>query len=1295
MSSSSYLLSVPKLKGRENYDDWAFAVKNFMVLEGVDLDNISPDLSGSEQVKAKAKLVMTIDPSLYAHIKTEKTVNELWKKLRQLFDDTGFTRKISLLRTLISIRLENSDSMTSYVSQVVETAQRLKGTGFEINEEWIASLLLAGLPERFEPMIMAIEHSGLAVSADVIKTKLLDMSCDVGNGGPETAFWTNRRTKGGSTVHSKQRQTSTSKSNQKSSESKQIKCYKCKKIGHYKNQCPELKLKEAGLAGAFSVAFLNGEFSTEDWYIDSGASVHMTANRDSLRDMRKHEIKEIVVANKTSMPVMCAGDTLLTTCVNNDQFDIRVKNVLYIPNLTTNLLSVSQLIANGNTVSFEKNCCNIRDKHNKLIGVASLKNGVYKLNTVKSVGLAASAVNTSEARLWHRRLGHINSSDLEKMKNGAVEGVSYKDTANIQKSNCVVCCEGKQSRLPFPSANHRSEVLLEVVHSDLCGPMESKSLGGARYFLLFVDDASRMSFVYFLKEKNQALKYFKEYQSLVEKQTGNKIKVLRTDNGGEFCSQEMENYLKTEGIVHQKTNPYTPEQNGLCERFNRTIVERAKCLLFEAKLEKKFWAEAVNSAVYLKNRTPASGLGDITPFEKWTCRKPDLSHVRVFGSPVMVHIPKNKRLKWDKKAVKYILVGYPDNVKGYRLYNLETKQVTMSRDVTIMEIEETPDNAQIIVQEYKTDIQDSQLVEEETQEESSSASDLNDLTYVPESSSLSLTSEDSYHTLGEEEDCELRLEEDLPCRRTRKPVERYGFSNLSIADKQKSWNDNLTYEEAMKGPDKEMWKQAMEQELKAFEESQAWEVVDEKEADRVVQCRWVFKVKHESDNKVRFRARLVAKGFTQKEGVDYSDTYSPVLRYSTLRLLFAISVKLNFKVTHLDVTTAFLNGHLTENVYMQVPPNLKCKSNTVLKLKRAIYGLKQSARAWNQRLNDCLLALGYVKSKLEPCLYSKRINKEQIFVTVFVDDFFIFSNSITMTDRLKKDLMLNFKIKDLGQVKNCLGMRVRMYKDGSISLDQEQFVDNILKKFDMVDCNGVDTPIEINLKLDKSSNVSSQYPYQQLIGSLMYLSILTRPDISFSISYLSQFNNCFTAVHWRHAKRILKYLKKTKSYGLMYTKDNKNLEGFVDADWGSNNIDRKSYTGFCFKFSGAVISYECKKQQTVALSSTESEYMAISEACKEAIYLKSLMYEIVGCNYTIILYNDNQGAQRLTENPLFHRRTKHIDIRHHFVREAVADNIVKIVYLSTSEMPADLLTKGLSSIKHNQFVKQLGLQKIV
>jgi transposase InsO family protein len=532
---------------------------------------------------------------------------------------------------------------------------------------------------------------------------------------------------------------------------KQIKCYNCKKIGHYKNQCPELKERQAN---AFSAAFLKGKFSTEDWYVDSGASAHMTPNQEKLQRVRQvHEMKEIIVANQMSMPVKCAGDTQITTRVKNSQFDITVRNILCIPNLTTNLLSVSQLVANGNTVSFKKNICHIHNQQKVLIGVAELENGVYKLNTVKSEKvLAATVVQATDAKTWHRRLGHINSNDLERMKGGAVEGVFYNEKADIQKSNCQVCCEGKQTRLPFPSGNHRSKKLLEVVHSDLCGPMETKSIGQAKYFLLFVDDASRMSFVYFLKEKNQALQRFKEFRGMVENQTESKIKTLRTDNGGEFCSQQMESYLKAAGITHQKTNPYTPEQNGLCERFNRTIVERAKCLLFEAELDKFFWAEAVNTAVYLKNRSPASGLGQMTPFERWSGRKPDVSHVRVFGSPAMVHIPKNKRQKWDKKATKYIFVGYPENVKGYRFYNPKTRQVTTSRDVIIMEKNEiNSDKSQIEVKENDKVPEVQQVEDEDSTEEDNTVPDPDDPTYVCDTSSPYSTKDDANHTLSEEE----------------------------------------------------------------------------------------------------------------------------------------------------------------------------------------------------------------------------------------------------------------------------------------------------------------------------------------------------------------------------------------------------------------------------------------------------------------------------------------------------------------------------------------------------------------
>lgn len=528
-------------------------------------------------------------------------------------------------------------------------------------------------------------------------------------------------------------------------------------------------------------------------------------------------------------------------------------------------------------------------------------------------------------------------------------------------------------------------------------------------------------------------------------------------------------------------------------------------------------------------------------------------------------------------------------------------------------------------------------------------------------------------------------------KRQRRKPDRYGIVNMCATA---TGEDELTYAEAISGPERLMWSQAMAEELQSFQDNQAWEVVDTPSNASVVQCKWVFKKKFDSDNKVTYRARLVAKGFTQKAGIDYQETFSPVIRHSTLRLLFAISVQLDMDITHLDVKTAFLNGHLKESIFMHLPEGFPINnSNKVLKLRKAVYGLKQSSLAWYKRVEEILCKSGFRKCKLEPCVFVKNhSDNKKTIVGLYVDDFLVYSNCKTESDNLIEILSQKFKIKNLGQVRNYLGMRVNINKSTNvITLDQEQYINQLLEKFDMSECHAVETPIECKLNVDKSNVCEEKLPYQKLIGSLMYLAVLTRPDISYSVSYLSQFNNCYSYVHWNYAKRILKYLSQTKTYCLKYSKESAEVVGFVDADWASDATDRRSYTGFCFTKSGAVISWESKKQRTVALSICEAEYMAMSEACREAIYLQKLEFEIIGSYSKIVMYNDSQSALKLANNDQSHKRSKHIDTRYHFIREVLRNDIIEARYLSTANMPADLLTKGLPAVKHYKFMKDFGI----
>lgn len=1294
MAANNYLSSIPKLHGRENYEEWCFAMENFLILEGLNKCIEGTETDSVQIAKCKAKIVLAVDPSLYVHVKGAASAKDVWDKLKNLYENTGFSRKIGLLRTLISLRLENCATMDEYVNSVIETSQKLNRTGLKLDSELVGSLMLAGLPENFAPMVMALEHSGIKIDEDSIKMKLIDMLPD-GSKFMSSTSSTSAFIGGAGSAHKRKPQKlNKNKCKKESDEIKkrdlsEIICYRCKKSGHFSSKCPQNQKsgkdnQKDDTKTAFNVVFLSAQYKNDEWYLDSGASMHLTCRKDWLLNKRTSNLKEIVVANSSRLPVQNSGEIDLLCRVNTEINEIEIRNAQYVPGLTTNLLSVSQLLENGNNVIFEKHCCKIYNNKKRLVAEAFLKSGVYKIDTVCPKPVFVGQVTSGE--VWHKRLGHINSMYLNKMKNGLVDGINYHGQLKIEKQNCVVCCEGKQSRQPFCHKGTRATEILEVIHSDLAGPMETTSIGGSKYFLTFQDDYSRMSFVYFLKTKDETFEKFKEFQCLTEKQLDRKVKILRTDNGGEYINAEFEKYLKKQGIIHQTTNPYTPEQNGLSERLNRTIIEKARCLLYEANLEKKFWAEAVNTACYLRNRSMVSGL-EKTPYEIFYKKKPNLEHIRIFGSVVMTHVPKEKRAKWDKKSEQLVLVGFSETTKGYRLYNPRTNKVCTSRDVHVMEKTVSETDVQII-----GDINQDKLDTEELNTSTASQSEVE-----------SETLDDGDSSYAPDED--VSANEDVLRRSQRQR-------------KAKTWDDFVTYftekteesdsvgdptsvKEALSSVNRDQWISAMTNEMNNFSENCAWDIVELPEGHTPVKCKWVFKTKLNSDNSITYRARLVAKGFSQRQGIDFYETFSPVVKHSTLRLLFALSVKYDFDIVHLDVVTAFLNGKLEEEVFMEIPEYFDSKfrndHRNVLKLNRAIYGLKQSARVWYKEVETVLLVLNYKKCDSEPCLFIKHADSSITIIAVYVDDFFIFSNSNDEIIFVKEHLSKNFKIKDLGQVKQCLGMRVRINENKSeILLDQEQYISQVLERFNMNDCKSVSTPMVKNVSLDKtnSEDCQSELPYQQLLGSLMYISVLTRPDITFAVNYLSQFNNCFTEEHWKSAKRILRYLQGTKGYSLAFKRDNSKLIGYVDADFANDPIDRRSYTGFVFKMSGGAVSWECNKQKTVALSSTEAEYMAITEASKEAIHLRSLLLEIIGEKLCIDVFNDSQSAQKIALNPISHKRTKHIDVRHHFIREVISKNYIKLRYLSTDEMLADILTKSLCSVKHCKFVAELGLESV-
>ena len=1066
-----------------------------------------------------------------------------------------------------------------------------------------------------------------------------------------------------------------------------------------------------GIMCALSTA-LNVSHSHDFWIIDSGATDHMTNQYSKLYNFESYTTPSLVsIANGRGVPVLGRGKVKLIS-------DSVESTALYVPSFPFQLLSVGR-------ITNSLNCRAIFSPHNvvfqdlatkKLIGEGHYLNGLYYFSKNLNVPKGFQVSSNLEHQLWHQRLAHPSEFVLSTL------------FPSLCKSSlvCEICHLSKFTRLPFNSSISRASKLFEMVHSDVWGPAPLESFDGYRYYVTFVDDFSRVTWLYLLKFKSEVMDAFKNFHNLVMNHFSSQIHILRSDNGTEYTSKNMTNYLSTHGIIHQTSCVGTPQQNGIAERKNRDLLEKTRALMLQMNVPKRFWSQGVLTATYLINRLPSRVLDSKSPYEVMQNKKINLSHLRIFGCTCYAHIQSHHRDKLDPKAIKCVFMGYSSTQKGYKCYNPCSRKLFVSRDVRFDELKPyfNKPSDQNRQGEHLLDffplpnpVETSDCVHSVPHNSDSHATNIDNVIIgdETEASEAQVVPHDNDTSSIEESGAEPTVIPSQPRRNptrdrhppsrlqdyvtfnVRYPIHKFvnyskvSHSHAAFLSKLSNESEPRNFQEANL---QDVWRLAMEEELKALDENKTWSVVQLPKGKKVVGSRWIYKTKFNSDGSIeRHKARLVARGFTQTFGVDYKETFAPVAKMSTVRVLLSVAINHEWPLYQMDVKNAFLHGDLEEEVYMQLPPGHPQAQNSsmVCKLHKSIYGLKQSPRAWYAKLSSVLEKFGFKRSHADSSLFVRTGSVGKLVVLIYVDDIIITGDNIDEINTLKHSLHQKFAIKDLGVLKYFLGIEMATSPKG-LFLSQRKYVIDLLQEVKMIDCKPARTPLDSKLKLDlEGEPLSNISHYQRLVGKLIYLTI-TRPDITYAVSLVSQFMHAPTEAHLNVVKRILRYLKGSIGRGIiMKNNGHTQIMAYTDADWAGNAIDRKSTTGYCTFVGGNIVTWKSKKQNVIARSSAEAEYRAMASTACELIWLKSLISDLgFLSNKPMSLFCDNQAAMHIASNPVFHERTKHIEVDCHYVREQVQSKVIQTTFTRSHDQLADVFTKSLASTQFQRLLSKLG-----
>ncbi|GJV18246.1 transposable element [Tanacetum coccineum] len=932
----------------------------------------------SQDEKAHSTILLSLSDEVLYEVADEETAAGVWKKLEKLYMTKSLTNKLLLKQRLFSLRMKEGSALKDHLDALNLILMDLKNVEVKIDDEDAALILLVLLPPSFENF----------VNSFVVGKDTITLEDDRGR---------HRTQKGKGKGRYKDR----SKSRPRGSNPRDT-CNYCKEEGHWKFNCP--KLKEKGQVAAVAkddsgskrdvvLSVVDYKGTPLVWIMDFACSFNMSPNRDWFMTYEEFDGGHVFMGNDSPCKVVGIG----TIRINMHDGVVRtLTDVRHVPDIKKNLISLGVLDSKGFKYTSENGV--LRVSKGALVMMKATK-GTSSLYTLQGETITGSAsVSCSEksnsylTKLWHMRLGHMSEKGMVILsKRGLLD--NHK-VANLEF--CEHCVIGKQKRVSFSKAIHQTKGTLDYLHADCWGPSRVPSLGGARYFLSIIDDFSRMTWVFMLKHKSEAFEKFKHWKILIENQTGRKIKRLCTDNGLEFCSREFNDFCRDEGIARHYTVRYTPQQNWVAERMNRTLLERTRCLLLNAGLDRSFWAEALNTACYLINRSPATAIDCKTPIEVWSGKPADYSKLCVFGCLAYYHVSEGKL---DPRGEKGIFMGYGDGVKGYRIWSPSKKRVILSRDV-------------IFDEDYLFRVKQDPI---ESKLEDGVSGEVEDVPkqvehVVPGDMDHDDTSPDDHTNLPHlEHEQDRSIAHDRP-RRNVKAHTRFGdyvAYALQVAEEVESL-EPTTYREAITSKDSDMWIAAMGEEIESLHKNETWELVQLPERRKIVGCKWVFKMKTglPGSDIVRFKARL--KGYNQKEGIDYNEIFSPVVRYTSIRVLLSLVAHHDLELEQLDVKTAFLHGDLEEEIYMSQPEGfvVQGKEDYVCKLRKSLYGLKQSPRQWYKRFDSFMVKHGFSRSACDCCVYHKKApSGSLIYLLLYVDDMLVAAKDMEDVKKLK--ILLN------------------------------------------------------------------------------------------------------------------------------------------------------------------------------------------------------------------------------------------------------------------------------------------------